>query len=116
MFKAVVTWATKKCEMQGLATVGNVKRKLLGDEIVKSIRFPAMEGKEFAKFVLDSKILTLSEVSDLMKNFNAVLVSPLDFQENKRLGACQSCCRFGKLCPSDHESGWTYCNLFVMIS
>ena len=109
LFKAVDLWASKECERQGLTADGNVKRKILGEEIVKSIRFAGMEQKEFASVVLDCQILTLSEVSDLMKNFNGVLASSLDFPEDKRVGTCQSCCRFEKLCPSDDEYGWHYC-------
>ena len=44
LFKAVDCWATKECEKQGLAAAeGSVKRRILGERIVKAIRFPVME-------------------------------------------------------------------------
>ena len=46
LFKAVDQWAVKKCEMQGLATDGDIKRRILGEEIVKNLRFPVMEERE----------------------------------------------------------------------
>ena len=35
LFKAVDLWATKECERQGLAANGEVKRRILGEKIVK---------------------------------------------------------------------------------
>jgi len=43
LFKAVDLWATKKCERQGLAADGSVKRRILGEQVLGGIRFPAME-------------------------------------------------------------------------
>ncbi|KAL9980109.1 hypothetical protein ACROYT_G008652, partial [Oculina patagonica] len=43
LFKAVNLWATKKCEDQGLSTDGSEKRRILGERIVKGIRFPVMQ-------------------------------------------------------------------------
>ena len=108
LFKAVDLWATKECERQGLATDGNVKRRILGEEIVKSIRFPSMEQKEFASVVLDCKILAHEEVYDLMKSFNGVLSSPVGFPEDRRVGTCQSSCRFESFVRMDGTGGWSY--------
>ena len=58
LFKAVDRWATKEVERQGVTADGKVKRRFLGEEIVKAIRFPVMSQKEFASFVLDCDILT----------------------------------------------------------
>ena len=115
LFKAVDRWVTKECERQGLAADGKVKRSVLGEQIVKSIRFPTMEEKEFASVVLDSKILTKEELCDLMKNFNGVLTTPVGFPEDERIGACLSCCRFGEFVSHDQEEGgWRY--MFDVIS
>ncbi|KAL9958704.1 hypothetical protein ACROYT_G035754, partial [Oculina patagonica] len=95
LFKAVDVWATKECERQGLALDGNTKRKILGDQIVKAIRFPVMEVKEFATVVPDCKILTPEEVFDMMKYFNSVVSSPVGFSEKQRVGTYLSCPRFG---------------------
>ena len=97
LFKAVDLWATKECERQGLTPDGSVKRRILGETIVEQIRFPAMEQKEFADAVLDSEILAPQEVFSMMKYFNSVLTSPIRFHGDERIGALQSCFRFGGL-------------------
>jgi len=85
LFKAVACWAKKECEKQGLAVEGSVKRRILGERIVKGIRFPVMEEKEFVEFVLDSDILSQKETYGLMKYFNSVIKTPLGFSEAKRV-------------------------------
>ena len=40
LFQAADRWATKQCEKQGLVADGELKRRILGEEIIKSIRFP----------------------------------------------------------------------------
>ncbi|KAL9958787.1 hypothetical protein ACROYT_G035848 [Oculina patagonica] len=94
LFKAVDLWASKECERQGLTADGNVKRKILGETIVREMRFPVMEEKEFARIVLDSEILTQQEVVDMVKHFNSVLTSPVGFHGDRRVGALLSCFRF----------------------
>ena len=89
LFKAVDCWATKECEKQGLAAEGSVKRRILGERIVKAIRFPVMEQQEFADVVLDCDILTKKESFDLMKYFSSVLKCPMGFLEAKRPGSVQ---------------------------
>ncbi|XP_078344860.1 BTB/POZ domain-containing protein 6-like [Oculina patagonica] len=106
LFKAVDLWATKECERQGLTANGHVKRKILGEVIVKEIRFPVMESKEFASVVLGYKILTQEEVFDIMKYFNSVLSSPVGFPEKKRVGTGLLCYRFG----DSNLGGWDYDN------
>ena len=90
LFKAVDCWATNECEKQGLAAEGSVKRRILGERIVKAIRFPLMGQEEFADVVLDCDILTKKELSDLMKYFNCVLKFPLGFSEAARDGSYES--------------------------
>ena len=89
LFKAVDCWATKECEKQGLAAEGSVKRKILGERIVKAIRFPVMKQQEFADVVLDCDILTKKELSDLVKYFNSVLNFPIGFSDAMRPGSLQ---------------------------
>ena len=89
LFKAVDCWATKECEKQGLAAEGSVKRKILGERIVKAIRFPVMSQQEFADVVLDCDILTKKELFDLIKYFNSVLKFPIEFSEATRTGPPQ---------------------------
>ena len=84
---SVDRWSTKEVERQGVTADGNVKRRLLGEEIVKAIRFPVMSQKEFASFVLDCDILTKKEIGFMMKNFsNVSLESSLPFISSPRLG------------------------------
>ena len=104
LFKAVDKWATKECERQDVVADGTVKRRILGEPIVKAIRFPIMEQREFVSVVLDSDILTSKEVYDLMKHYSAVLTSPVGFPETIRIGNAHRCCRFGSV----QESGWFY--------
>ena len=58
LFKAINCWVEKACEKQGVAAEGSVKRRILGERVVKGIRFPRMTKKEFSNVVLDSDILT----------------------------------------------------------
>lgn len=84
LFKAVDCWAGKECEKQGLVAEGPVKRRILGEQIVRAIRFPVMQQKEFAGVVLDCGILTQEECFRMMKYFNSVLNTPVGFPEAKR--------------------------------
>ena len=91
LFKAVDRWAEKECEKQGLVVEGSVKRRILGERIVKGVRFPVMEEKEFADVVLDSEVLNHQEVLNMVKYFNSVLKVPLEFPKTKRSGPPFSC-------------------------
>ena len=104
LFKVVDKWVTKECQRQELVAEGTVKRRILGERIVKAVRFPIMEQKEFVAVVLDSDILTSKEVYDVMKYHSAVLTSPVGFPETIRVGNAHRCCRFGSV----QESGWFY--------
>jgi len=64
---------------------GSVKRKILGERIVKEICFPVVEEKEFASVVLDCGILTHKECFDMVNYFNSVLDTPLGFSKGKNL-------------------------------
>ena len=100
LFKAVDLWATKECERQGLEADGETKRRILGEEIIKDIRFPTMKQEDFASGVLDSEILRKKEIVDIIKHLNSVSKSKLGFPETKRSrcsGDIQRCCRFGSL-------------------
>ena len=94
LFKAVDLWATKECERQGMSTDGDAKRNVLGEKIVKEVRFPLMKKEEFATVVPDSKILTSLEVNNMMNNFNSVSTPPVGFHGDKRVGTSQSCFRY----------------------
>ena len=87
LFKAFDCWAKEECKRQNLEVDGSVKRQVLGEEIVKSIRFPVMKQSEFVDVVLDSKILAEEETSNIMKYFNSTLTSPVGFLEVHRVGS-----------------------------
>ena len=97
LFKAVDRWAEKQCEKQGLAAEGSAKRRILGERIVKGIRFPLMEEKEFVSVVLDCDILTKNECFDMMKYFNSVLEIPVGFSGERRTGQLNVISRFSLL-------------------
>ena len=97
LFKAVDSWATKKCKEEGLTADGSVKRKIIGENIVKAIRFPAMKQQDFAGVVLDTKILTPDEVYDVVKYLNSVLSSSVGFPVRKRQFIF-ACCRKSGQC------------------
>ena len=106
LFKAVVQWATKESETKGLVADGQIKRRILGEKIVKGIRFPVMTNEEFASVVIESKILTLDEVADMFKWFR-VKGAQVGFPVSKRGATMASsglerCFRFGSVVP-----GWS---------
>ena len=95
LFKAVDRWATKELERRE-KTCRKIKRKILGEEIVKAIRFSLISKKEFASVVLDCDILTKTEICDMIKFYNDVdLKSPLAFVHSPR--TLRRCCRFADI-------------------
>ena len=108
LFKAVNLWATKRCEEQGLSTDGSEKRRVLGERIVKGIRFPLMTQYEFAAVVLDCKILTPDEAFNVVKYSHSVPDTQVVFPEAKRTGSelFERCCRFGSVVHTG--SGYPY--------
>ena len=113
LFKAVDYWARKECENQGVVAEGSVKRRILGERIVKGIRFPVMEQKEFADVVLDCDILTKKECFDMVKYFNSALNTPLTFSKANRVGSLNQVqnvvCRFKSITLNDK---WVYSSRF----
>ena len=103
LFKAVDRWAGKECEKQGFVAEGSVKRRILGERIVKGIRFPLMEQNEFASVVLKCDILSKKEICDLVGYFNSVLDTSVGFCETKRAWSFEKIIRFGSL-----ATGWQY--------
>ena len=114
LFKAVDRWATKESERQGVTADGESKRRIIGEDIVKAIRFPLMSQKEFVSVGLDSRILNIGEMSELMKFYSDVeLTSPLPFIQTPRTDTTQlhQCYRF-----LSYNSYWSYSgNLDVIL-
>ena len=96
LFKAVDRWATKEQERQEKTPSRKTKRKILGEEIVKAIRFSLISQKEFASVVLDCDILTETEICDMIKYYNdGDLKSPLVFKRFPR--SLHRCYRFAHI-------------------
>ena len=105
LFKAVDLWATEECKRQGLEAVGATKRRILGEEIVKAIRFPIMKLEDFSSVVLASDVLTKEEIVSLIRHLTSV--SKSGFSETTRYGftgAIKRCCRFN----SPPGGTWVY--------
>ena len=107
LFKAVDLWATKECERQGLEADAGERRRVLGDKIIKAIRFPIMKLEDFSSVVLTSDILTKEEIVSLVKYLTSVSESPTGFPDKKRLNYSREvlrCYRF----HSPPQDIWNY--------
>ena len=113
LFKAVDRWATEEGERQGLTLDGETKRRLLGEEIVKGIRFPLMSLAEFATVVCDTAILSRKETEDMIKYYGNVLKTPLPFLQGarKKLPVFRVN-RFNNCGNPTTGPGWNYINSF----
>ena len=113
LFKEVMQWATKESEMQGLVADGQVKRRILGEKIVKGIRFPVMTHEEFASVVFDStsRMLTPDEITDIAKRLSSVKGAQVRFPVSKRAAGSGlvRCFRFGSV-----EPGWFNTNSAII--
>ena len=83
LFQALDRWAGKQCQKQDLTEDGRTKRRILGEQITKAIRFPLMSIQEFASVVVDTNILTPDETTALFKFF-AIQTSPVGFSKTQR--------------------------------
>ena len=108
LFKAVNRWATVEVQRQGFSPDGKTKRRILGEDIVKAIRFPLISQKDFMSVVFDSDILTFHEVGNMMKHYSGVLKYPLLFKDTAR-SLLFRFNRFPKVFPPAHKRGiWSY--------
>ena len=111
LFKAVDGWATKQCEKQSLAIEGKIKRRILGEEVIKAIRFPVMTAEEFADVVLDTNILHPNEITSLFKFFNSASPSPVAFSNTLRhvqSSAHHEIHRCGRFRVVNSSGQWSY--------
>ena len=112
LFKAVDLWATKQCEKQGLASDGVTKRRILGEEVIKGVRFPTMKQEDFTNAVLHSEVLRKEEIVSVVKYLNSASRIPVGFPDTKRSGFVadfQRCCRFSSLSrkvSQYHSNSW----------
>ena len=106
LFKAVNRWATKECERQGVASDGETKRRILGEEIVKGIRFPLIPQKDFASVVYDSRILNYEELGNMIKYYNGISTTPLPFLQASRMDSTMHRCYRFQTFNSPGERWW----------
>jgi len=121
LFKAVDLWATKEGERQGLPADGAFKRRVLGEKVVKGLRFPTMKQNDFASVVLDSKILTPDEIITIIKCLSPVPTYPVEFPEIRRSSFgvnTHRCCTYDRFLKSpsadDSCTKWTCTLEFLM--
>ena len=108
LFKAVDRWATAEVQRQGFSPDGKTKRRILGEDVVKAIRFPLISQKDFMSVVFDADILTFHEVGNMMKHYSGVLKYPLLFKDTAR-SLLFRFNRFPKFFPPAHKRGiWSY--------
>jgi len=95
LFKGVIEWATKQSEKLGMVANGQEKRRIIGERIIKAIRFPLVTEEEFNSVVLKSRVLVLGEVK-FKADFNSVQNIPIGFSETKRSGPryLKRCCKY----------------------
>ncbi|XP_067044132.1 BTB/POZ domain-containing protein 6-like [Acropora muricata] len=115
LFKAVDRWAEKKIENQGIGSDGNAKRRIIGEEILKEIRFPLMSQKEFVSFVVDSNILNMQEIVNMIKHYSQVLTSPLPYLQSPRTGVLRRICRFKEYCRANWGYGGVLDSLILSV-
>ena len=106
LFQAVDLWATKECARKDLKANGKLKRRILGEQNIKAIRFPVMKQEEFAAVVLHKNILTNDELVTFFQFFSSLLATPLGFSDTRRSGNFDIC-RCGRF-ESVVAAGWGY--------
>ena len=74
LFEAVDRWAEKRCEESNVTVGGTNKRSVLGEDLLKLIRFSLMSPEEFSEIVLPTDILLTTEVIDVFKQFTSVTI------------------------------------------
>ena len=100
LFKAVNCWAEKECERQKLKADDPTKRAILGEQIIKNLRFPAMKSDEFLYVVMKTNILTQEETSDIIKFFESPVTPPDGFLVTERDISLLGCCRYNNSCKT----------------
>lgn len=110
LFTAVSRWATNECGKQGLEASGKVKRRVLGDRVIKAIRFPLMTESEFTSVVVNSEILIAEEVSDLNQYFKTESSHPVGFSNKARtFSSRDDLLRCNRFTGGGYGNGtWTY--------
>jgi len=97
LFQAVDGWVVHQYNRLNMKPEGSVKREILGEEVIKKLRFPLMEQREFMEIVPVTKILTQEEASNVVAQFdNPTLPLLHGFSKKQRKGPPLRCCRYHK--------------------
>lgn len=83
LFVAINRWAESECEKLKFEAHGKQLRQILGEQIIKNLRFPVMEENEFRDIVCNTELLSLDETKELL-NFFSDRSSPVHFMQNVR--------------------------------
>lgn len=86
IFKAVNAWASNQIEDESKKEDGEAKRAVLGDDVIRLIRFPVLTQEQFADDVLVSDVLCPNEMKEVMQVFSSVTPSQTIFKGVKRKG------------------------------
>ena len=74
LFEAVDRWAAKRCEEANMTVDGANKRSVLGEDLLKLVRFSLISPQEFSDVVMPTQILLQTEVIDVFRQFTSVSV------------------------------------------
>ncbi|XP_020902266.1 BTB/POZ domain-containing protein 1-like [Exaiptasia diaphana] len=109
IFQAVDKWASKKIEEGVLENTGDSKRAILGEDIIRLIRFPLMSFQEFAEVVLPCEILKRCELTELVQIIGKVASSTSMFSKKHRRGSGVEVCLKNRFSIIKSSSGsWHY--------
>lgn len=109
LFKAVDRWVCKKIKDRSLDYDGDTKRGILGEDVIRLIRFPTMKMIDFVEHVLDCEILERSEVTEVLKKLNSLEPATSVFNSTPRSGTFEQrrlLLRRRKLLISPNPSRW----------
>ena len=110
LFKAILKWADKECERQGLNIEHDktARRRILGDSVYE-IPFLAMSQENFVKYVSPTGILTDKEIVSISQKLCGLDVAGLKWKEHRKRQPCfVSFSRFYLANVNNSKNGWGY--------
>ena len=83
LFVAINRWAENECKKLKFEAHGKKRRQILGEEIIKNLRYPVMEKDEFCDIVCKTELFSLNETQELL-NYFSDRSSPVHFMQTVR--------------------------------
>ena len=108
LFQAVDKWVSMRIEEKRLENNGERKRAILGEEVIRLIRFPLMSQKEFAEKVLPSGLLQIDEVTELIQIYHSIPTLTKAFSARKRLSNLEYVPRIRFQTIGAFDDDWNY--------